>query len=222
MGFLAEGTVAHGAGAEPFDDIIFRFDFFDRDAAARRIDEFQQIAQTICGRRIDPVGIFAVQVIVIGAAGFLQQLDCLRVDDMRLAALVILVDIPFGQCVAARKCRFMTQRVFSGYFRKADAADGAGCIDEIFLDQVAADTDGFKNLGAMITVDGRNAHLGHDGQHAVDGSPDIVFPCFFTGYFSQLLFRRQFLDGFQGDIGIDRRDAVADEGAEMMDFPRFP
>lgn len=77
VGFLAEGTVTHGAGAEPFDDNILRFDFFDRDAAAGRIDEFQQIAQAVRGRCIDPVGIFSVQVIIIGAAGFLQQLDCL-------------------------------------------------------------------------------------------------------------------------------------------------
>ena len=36
-------------------------------------------------------------------------------------------------------------------------------MTKILVDEVAADADGFKNLGAVIAVNGRNPHLGHDG-----------------------------------------------------------
>ena len=134
VGFLAEGAVTHGTGTEPFDDIIFRFDFFDGDAATGRIDEVQQIAQPVRRRRIDPFGIFAVEVIIICTAGFLQELDCLGIDDMSLSAFAVLIDISLWQGITARKSSFMTQGVFFGYFFQADAANGAGRIDKILLD----------------------------------------------------------------------------------------
>ena len=73
----------------------------------------------------------------------------------------------------------------------------------------------------MVAVDCRNAHLGHDGQDAFDGGVDVVlFGCFVID-FLELLVGNEFLDGFQGDVRVDGRNAVADEGTEMMDFARF-
>ena len=74
----------------------------------------------------------------------------------------------------------------------------------------------------MVAVYGGNAHFGHDGQHAVDRGLDIVFPSFLAGDFPQFLLCSQFFDGFQCYIRIDGGDAIADEGAEVMDFPWFP
>ena len=221
VGFLAECAVAHGAGAEPLDDGVDRFDFFDGNAAAGGIFEFQKVAEAEDGRRIDPLGIFLIDIVILFLAGLLQQADRFGVDDMRLAALVVLVEIAPFQRVVGAVGRFVAQGVFPGDFRDADAFDARRRVAEILIDQVLLDTDGFENLRAVVAVDRRNAHLGHDGQDALDGGVHVVVAGLFISHLAQLAFENQFLDGFEGDVGVDGRDAVADERAEVVDFPRF-
>ena len=221
MGFLAEGAVTHGTRAEALDDGIDRFDFFDRDAAAGRIFKVQEVAQAENGLTVDMVGVFFIRCVVAGLDGFLQELDRFRVDDVRLAALVVLVEVAPFQFIS-RAVRFLVaQGIFLGDFSDAQAFDAGRCVAEIFVDQVLFDADGFKNLCAVVAVDCRNAHLGHDGQDAFDGGVDVVLFGRFVIDFLELLVGNEFLDGFQGDVRVDGRNAVADEGTEMMDFARF-
>lgn len=140
---------------------------------------------------------------------------------MRLAALVVLVEVALFQFIS-RAVRFLVaQDVFLGDFSDAQAFDAGRRVAEIFVDQVLFDADGFKNLCAVVAVDCRNAHLGHDGQDAFDGGVDVVLFGRFVIDFLELLVGNEFLDGFQGDVRVDGRNAVADEGTEMMDFARF-
>ena len=48
----------------------------------------------------------------------------------------------------------MAQGVFGCDFGNSQAFDGRRSVAEILVDEVAADADGFKNLGAVIAVDG--------------------------------------------------------------------
>ena len=168
VGFLAEGTVAHGTCTEAFDNAVFCFDLFNRDTAAGRVDEFQEVPQAVHGGRIDELGILTVQLVVIGAAGLLQEFDGFRRNDVLLAVFPVLIDVAPGQAVFAVKGCCVTAGIFFGYFFQANAANRAGRIDEILLNQLAANADGFKNLGAVVAVYGRNAHFRHDGQNPVD------------------------------------------------------
>ena len=93
VGFFAEGAVTHGTGAEALYDGIGRFDFFDRDAASGRIFKFEKIAQAENSLSVDMSGVLFIRGIVIGLDGFLQKLYRFRVDDMGLAAFVVLVEI---------------------------------------------------------------------------------------------------------------------------------
>lgn len=112
MGFLAEGAVTHGTRAEALDDGIDRFDFFDRDAAAGRIFKVQEVAQAENGLTVDMVGVFFIRCVVAGLDGFLQELDRFRVDDVRLAALVVLVEVAPFQFIS-RAVRFLVAQAFS-------------------------------------------------------------------------------------------------------------
>ena len=74
VGFLAKGAVAHGAGAEVMDDGVHAFHFFDGDAAAGRVNEFQEVAKAD-QRFIDFLRIFFVDFVAPGAASPLQEAD---------------------------------------------------------------------------------------------------------------------------------------------------
>ena len=221
MGFLAEGAVTHGTSAEALDDGVDRFDFFDRDAASGRIFEIQEVAQAEDSLAVDVVGVFLIRRIVVVLDGLLQELDRFRVDDVRLAAFMVLIEVAPFQFIACAVRFFVAQGVFFGDFGNAQAFDAGRRVAEIFVDQVLLDADGFKNLCAVVAVDRRNAHLGHDGQDAFDGGVDVVLFGRFIIDFLELLVGNEFLDRFQGDVRVDGRNAVADEGAEVMDFARF-
>ena len=222
VGFLAESAVAHGAGMEAFDDGIDWFDFFDGDAAASRIFEIEEVTQAEDGAGIDMVGIFLVDLVIICLDGLLQELDRFGIDDMGiLAAFMILVVVAPFQRIVAFVGALVAEGIFSGDFLDADAADRRRRADEVLIDDLLADADGFENLGAVVGMDRGNTHLGHDGEDAVDRGLEVIFLGYFIGQLAELLFLDELLDGFQGHVRIDGRDAVADEGAEMVHFTRF-
>lgn len=71
VGFFAEGAVAHGTGAEAFDDSIGRLDFFDRDAAASRVFKVEEVPQAENGFSVDVSGVLFIGGIIVGLDGFL-------------------------------------------------------------------------------------------------------------------------------------------------------
>ena len=49
----------------------------------------------------------------------------------------------------------------------ADAADARGRAREVLVDEVAREADGLEYLRAVVALDRRDAHLGHDLDHAL-------------------------------------------------------
>jgi hypothetical protein len=50
---------------------------------------------------------------------------------------------------------------------EADALHAAGGADEGALDHVVGQADGLEDLRALVGLQGRDAHLGHDLEHAL-------------------------------------------------------
>ena len=105
-------------------------------------------------------------------------MDRLRIEQMVLAVgapLVIAagiqhmaVDLAFGKGVLMAHLHFPRNDV------QTDAAHARGRAGKIFFHDRRMQTDRFKNLRAAIALDGRNAHLGNDFDHALDRGLDEI------------------------------------------------
>ena len=91
------------------------------------------------------------------------------------------------------------------------------------LNDVFIQTDGFENLRSFITLQGRDAHLGHHFQHAFGHAFAVGRRRFFRRSISSARMPsvRAWARGFKGEIGIDRIGTIADQQTVMMHFPGF-
>jgi hypothetical protein len=72
----------------------------------------------------------------------------------------------------------------------------------------------------VITLHGRDAHLGHDLDHAFDGGLREVLAGELVLEVRQHLVADHAVEGFEGEIGVDDRAAESDEQREVMHFAR--
>ena len=64
---------------------------------------------------------------------------------------------------------------------EADAAEAAHRAGEVLVDQLLGQADGLEDLGAGVGGHRRDAHLGHDLQHALAARLDVVAHGLLTG-----------------------------------------
>ncbi len=100
--------------------------------------------------------------------------------------------------------------------RKADAADTAHGVGEVFLDDVLPDTDDLKNLRGLVGLDGRDTHLGGDlddpVQHRFVVVVDRRMGVLVEEAFSDTLF-----DALVREIRVDCAGTVAEKRREVVD-----
>ncbi len=153
MRFLADRAVAHCAGLEPFHDFLDRLDFLDGDGLLRPV-EFEQAAQRAEVLRlvVDQRGVFLEPLVTAEAAGELQLVDGLRVEQVELAIVAPLilaagvqrrvVNRAIGKCLAMAGQRLFGQHV------QTDALDARHRPGEIPVNDIVVQSDGLKNLRA--------------------------------------------------------------------------
>ena len=89
-----------------------------------------------------------------------------------------------------------------------NAAYPADCTAEISVDQIVIQSDGFKNLGALIGLNGGNTHFGSNLDNAVKHRVIIIIYRRIV-IFIQHPVINQLLNGLLSQIGIDGTGAVA-------------
>src|SRR6185437_14376958 len=175
---LADRAVGHGAGLEAPDDTVDRLDFLQGYRLRRR--ELQQSPQ---GRErlrliVDQLRIRLVRGIAARAYRLLQAMDRLRVEEVMLTVGAPLIHPARLQRMAVglarRKSRAVTHQHLLRDRLHADAADARGGPGEVLIDDVRSQADRLEHLGAVIALDGGNAHLGHDFDHALGRGLDVV------------------------------------------------
>jgi len=148
----------------------------------------------------------------------------LRVEQMEFAVVAPLilaarvehaVDLTVGESVPMPRECFLRNHV------EADALDARRCPGEIFIHDYAVEADGLENLRAMITLDRRDAHLGHRFHDAFDRGLDEFFDCGLVVGFCQQALLDQIVERREREIRIDGRAAITDEQREMMHLARF-
>ncbi len=112
-----------------------------------------------------------------------------------------------------------------GFFRdfiETNAFNTRCRAEEELVDKARLQTDGIENLRAAIGLIGRDAHLGHDLEHALADGLDVALDHFILVHFRRELATAMHVEQrVEGEIRINRLGTVASEAAEMMYFARL-
>ena len=223
---LADRAVGHRSAFEAPGDRLDRLDLFNRDRF-RIAFKLQQAAQ---GRQtlrliIDLIGILLIDLVAVFARRPLEQVNRLRVEEVLfavLAPLIMATDVErldLGR--NRRECRLVAgQRLARDIFdtHTLDLGRGPG---EVAVHHLLVESDGLENLRATITLDGRDTHLGHHLNDALDGAVDIALLGLFVGIAFEHILTDHVVDPLEGHIGIDRLGAITEQQAEVMHLARL-
>ncbi len=199
-----------------------RLDLVERDWGD--VLELQQVPQRD-GRLsvvVDEPRVLTVELVVAGACGLLQLGDGVRVVQVPLAAQAPLVEAPqlqvgivvdvvldVGGPVAHEGLA-----LDRGHVDTADARDGAR---EVLLHDLVGEPDGLEDLGADVRRHRGDAHLGHRLEEALVDGLEIVLAGFLERpSIGQEPAEAHVLDGLEGQVGVDGRGAVPEQGGEVV------
>ena len=118
-------------------------------------------------------------VVIAGAAGLLEQVDGLGVEQVLFLAAAELVGTAVGQL----HVDIQSQRVKGSVVLRfhiglnvchAHTAHTAHRAGKVFVDDLLRDAHSLKDLAALVALDGGNAHLGGDLHDAVEDGVVVV------------------------------------------------
>jgi len=223
---LRDGAVAHRARRESLDDRLDGLDLVDGDGRPLPRLEPEHAAQGLqLGRLVvDELRVLPEDVVPAGAGGVLQPEHGVGVEQVRGAVASPLVLAAGPQALVRTGGAVLgvgvvvTLLVLRGDLAQADAAElglGAG---EVRGDDLFGEADGFEHLRSRVGRHGRDAHLGHDLQHALAERVDEVLDGLLGADARDEARAHQVLDGLHREVRVDRRGAVADEGRDVVDL----
>ena len=155
VGFLADGTVGHGAGGEALHYVLDRFHFLQGYGLRCRF-ELHQPAQGghIAALVIHQPGIFLENTVLPGTRGMLQPEHGFRVEQVVLAVAAPLVfAAPFQVRTFDRPVRERVVVAHAALFCndiQPDTADARSGPGEVMIHEVLVQADGLEDLGAPV------------------------------------------------------------------------
>ena len=174
---------------------------------------------------VDQRGILLEHLVAAGAHRLLKLVDGLRIEQVILAVLAPLVLAAGIEHVAVdlpvRERPLVPEQDFLGDDVDADAVDARGRPGEILVDDVLLQADGLEDLRAPIALDGRDAHLRHHLHDALHGGLEVILAGGLVVDARQQPLAEHVVERLEGEVGIDRAAAVADQQREMMHFARL-
>ena len=101
-----------------------------------------------------------------------------------------------------------------------DTVDRRSGTGKIFINQIFTDTEGFKNLSAVVAADGGNPHFRENFQQSFVDGMDVVFTGLTVSQ-RQFVAFYQMVDGGESQIGVYHAGAVAQQQGKMVHFTGF-
>ena len=231
MSLGTQGSERHAGCGEAFANVFNRLHLIDRDRTFGRGQDFEKIAECdrrVCQHRVD------IFFIILRLAGFVGTLDAhIRVEaledgwshGMHLAAATEAVVSRVAEFAGFDRHGFrighgVAGQGLDGDFLEADAFNLGGRALEAFLDEFGGNADGFEDLCATVAVDHRDAHFGHDFEDAsFDGFAVVDDRLGKIAVGTVAL--EKFANGFEGEVGIYRRCAEANEAGDLVHIAGF-
>ncbi len=227
MGLRGDGAVAHRAGLEAAHDRSDRLHLVERDRAKGR-PQLHQAAQRREALRpvVHEARVVLERRVVAGSDGALEQVDRERVEEVRLALGPVLVLPADAQLVLHGRpaARVGTLLAGTDLVRDAldpDPADPRRRPAEVLVDEVAVEPQRLEDLGPVVALDRRDPHPGD----RLDDAFQERLPVALLGSLGGPLDDAQahlVVDGLEGEVGVDRAGAVADQEAEVVRLARLP
>ena len=217
-----DGPVAHGAGGEPLDDLGDGLDLVERDGLA--VGELEQPAQRHqpFGLVVHPGGVLLEDLVATFLGRVLQLEHRLGVEQVLLALaapLVLATDpqVTVRGLLGPRQVReAVAARDLLGDLVEVDAAELGGGAGEVAVDQVLRQPDGLEDLRAGVGRDRRDAHLGHDLEHALGAGVDVVALRLVVGDVLEHVLVDEVGEGLERDVGVDGGGAVPDQQRHVV------
>ena len=230
MGLAGEGTQAHATGAEAGTDALDALHLVDRQGHRRR-SELQQVAQGRHGPVLEQ-GFVGGEVVVAraGLDGGMEGLGHLRAVEVVFATGAVLHkahELELG-AIEFWESLGVEGQGFTGQIAEAQARHPAGGAAERQGNEVGANANRLKDLGAVVTGQQGNADLGEDLAQAIfEGLAHIGLGLVGReGWQFAPLDQRLHLGlgqpmagGFPGEPGANGTGAVADQAGQVVGAP---
>src|SRR6266496_93835 len=214
--FLADRPIGHRACFESSDYRVDRLDLFDWNWPARW-PELHQSAQGVKLARsiVDALAVFLEGIIVAGATSVLKLMNGLRIKLVYFAVPPVLILPSRVQAMpvhmAVSKSYIMSQPHLVCDDIDADAANSRWGPGEILVDETLVEANRFKDLGAAVTLESRDAHFGDNLDDAFVHGLDVILDRFLVIQSGQKILLDHVVQRLEGKVRIDCRRSVAEQ-----------
>ena len=220
--FLADGAVRHGAGVKAADDVERGLYLVERNRRAAAGIKVQQVAQAHgTAGAVQAGAVLLKGVVAVLAAGGLEQVDGLRVDQVILAAeRAPLGQTQRGQLIGSRALKDSERGVVALVLLALNVLDAhtahtAHRAGEVRVDELRRKAHGLEDLRRMVALHRGDAHLGHDGDDA-GGRSLVVVGDALLGRHVQVAACRQVADARMCVVRIDAARGVAHQCRKVV------
>ena len=220
-----DGAVGHGPGPEAPHDALHRFYFLQRHGLAALVAEGQQRADGARAVLFHHGGVAVEERAVIVPQRLLQRADDLGAVQVFLRALApaqaVTADAEQREAAEGRGkgAVVMVAAVFLNA-AQANAAQTVRRIGEVGVHQRRVEAHGFKQLRALVGLQGGDAHLRGDLEYA-GGQRPVVIGNGLRGRFVDASACAQRQHTFVRQIGVHRPRAKADEHGKLVNVARL-
>ena len=226
MGLSGDGSIGHGSCFKPGDNLLLRLYLLQRDPLFR-IPEFHKPPE-IPGRIliIDHGGVLPEQLIIPPPDSFLKHVNRGRIIQVLLTAAsqLVMAGTVQGQIVAKSQ-RIKGQRMKSVHLLfnilQGDPTHPAYRIAKISTDNLGSYTDGLKDLGALIGLDGADPHFRSNLHYTVKHRIIIIIYRRIVILIQHMVVN-QLPDGLLGQIRVHRAGTVPQQRGKIMHLPGLP
>ena len=226
VGLLGDGAIAHGARVEAARDGRDGLNLVERHRRAAGVVKVEKVSQGHgAAGTVDDLAVLAEEIHVTLCARALQQVDSARLDEVLLAPKrAPLREAQARQLVGRRALGKRHRGVVALVLLALHALDGQaaharGGGGEVAVNELVCQADDLEDLCGVITLHGRDAHLGHDRGDAGRHGAVVVGHGLVSGQVD-LSPVHELADAVVGHVGVDAARRVAHEAREVMGAQR--
>ena len=219
---FANGTVRHGAGVKAADDVERGLHLVERNRRAAAAVKVEQVAQAHgTAGAVQASAVLLKGVVAVLAAGGLQQVDSLRIDEVILAAeRAPLGQAQRGQLIGSRALKDSERGVVTLVLLALNVLDThtahtAHRAGEVRVDELRRKANGLKDLRGVVALHRGDAHLGHDGDDARRRGLVVIGDAL-LGRHVQVAACRQIADARMRVVRVDAACGVAHQRRKVV------
>mmetsp|Transcript_15954 Transcript_15954/g.39104 ORF Transcript_15954/g.39104 Transcript_15954/m.39104 type:complete len:753 (+) Transcript_15954:902-3160(+) len=229
VSFLTDRTKRHGSSGESLDNLADRFHFFKRNGLGRIKLELELSTKSdLLVLFVGQSGEFLVGVSRIGSGSNLEVHHTTGSVQVGFATispveLTITADQDLILLSMAGESIFVESFHITVQCLKVGTLDSGGSTSEAAINNFFGQTNSFKDLSALVTLECGNTHLAHNLEKTLGSSLAVVADDFFIGELALGLGFNHTIGihlahGFVGHVRTDTIATISKDCGKVMDF----